>query len=96
MQQNETIRTTKRNSEDKKALIHRLNRINGQIRGITKMIEEDRYCEDILIQLSAVEQSVKSLASILLERHLTNCVKNDILEGKDESLNEVVHLFKRF
>ncbi len=96
MQQNETIRTTKRNSEDKKALIHRLNRINGQIRGITKMIEEDRYCEDILIQLSAVEQSVKSLASILLERHLKNCVKNDILEGKDESLNEVVHLFKRF
>ena len=90
MQQNETIRTTKRNSEDKKALIHRLNRINGQIRGITKM------SEDILIQLSAVEQSVKSLASILLERHLKNCVKNDILEGKDESLNEVVHLFKRF
>ena len=52
---------TKRNINEKKLIINRLNRISGQIKGISKMVEEDAYCNDLLIQLSAVEKSVKSL-----------------------------------
>ena len=71
-------KTTKRNEETKKQLTNRLNRIEGQIRGIKKMIEEDRYCNDVLIQLVAVESSVKSLSNQVLETHLLTCISNEI------------------
>lgn len=87
---------TKRNEETKKQLTNRLNRIEGQIRGIKKMIKEDRYCNDVLIQLSAVESSVKSLSNQVLENHLLTCISNEIEKGNLEVIDELISLFKRF
>lgn len=88
-----TIRT----NEDKKNLINRINRIIGSMEGVKKMIEDDRYCNDILIQLSAIESSIKSLSGILLEYHLTHCIKDAVQSGEsDSAIEEIVDLFKRF
>ncbi len=87
---------TIRNEADKKALTSRLNRIEGQIRGIRLMVDQDRYCDDILIQLSAVDKSIKSLANLMLDKHMKSCVKDNILNGNDEVLDEIIQLFKRF
>lgn len=87
---------TYRSEEDKKVLINRLNRIEGQIRGIANMILDDRYCDEILIQLSAIDKSIKSFANFMLDKHIKTCVKENILTGNDEVLDEVVDLFKRF
>ena len=88
-------KTTIRPETTKKDLISRLNRIEGQVRGISKMIEEDRYCGDVLIQLSAISSSIESLSLKILEKHLKHCVKNDVLEGHDEALDEFVDLIKK-
>ena len=85
-----------REEETKKQLIKHLNIINGQLNGVKQMIETDRYCEDVLIQLSAISSSVKSLASKILDEHLHTCVKENILKGNDEVLDEITSLFKRF
>ena len=90
------IKKTERSSEDKKLIISRLNRIRGQINGITKMIENDAYCNDVLIQLSAVKNSVKSLSSHILENHLYTCVSRDLENGELETIDELISLFKRF
>lgn len=87
---------TKRNINEKKLIINRLNRISGQIKGISKMVEEDAYCNDLLIQLSAVEKSVKSLSTHVLENHLYTCVPNDLENGDYETIDELISLFKRF
>lgn len=88
-----TIRTR----EDKKNLLNHLNRISGSIDGVKKMIEEDRYCNDILIQLSAIDSSIKSLSSKLLDYHLRHCIKDAIQnENSDSAIEEVLDLFKRF
>lgn len=87
---------TKRSKDEKKAIISRLNRINGQINGITKMIENDAYCNDVLIQLSAVKNSIKSLSSVILENHLCTCVARDLENGEFDSIDELISLFKRF
>ncbi len=87
---------TERSEEDKKILISRINRIEGQMRGIASMIENDRYCDDVLIQLSAIDKSIKSLANVLLEKHMKSCVKDNLLNGNDKVLDEIVDLFKRF
>ena len=80
----------------KKTINTRLNRIDGQIHGIKKMVKEDRYCDDILIQLSAVNKSIKSLANYILENHMYNCILSDIEKGNVEIVDEVVTLFRRF
>lgn len=87
---------TYRTEEDKKILINRLNRIEGQIRGISNMIQDDRYCDEILIQLSAIDKSIKSFANYMLDKHIKTCVKENILLGNDDVLDEIVDLFKRF
>lgn len=87
---------TKRNEKEKQLINNRLNRIEGQIRGIKKMIGEDAYCNDVLIQLSAIENSVKSLSNHILENHLYTCVTRDLENGKIETLDEIISLFKRF
>ena len=89
-------KTTKRSDDEKKLINNRLNRIEGQIRGIKKMIDEDAYCNDVLIQLSAIENSIKSLSNHVLENHLYSCVSTDLENGKIETLDEIVSLFKRF
>ena len=87
---------TKRSEDEKKLIIHRLNRISGQINGITKMVENDAYCNDILVQLSAVKNSVKSLSSHILENHLYTCVTRDLENGELDTIDELISLFKRF
>lgn len=87
---------TVRNEEEKKKIINRLNRIKGQIVGIEKMINSDVYCNDILIQVVAVEKSMKSLANFILENHLYKCVVDDLEKGNLEVIDELISLFKRF
>ena len=87
---------THRAENEKKLLNNRLNRIEGQIKGVKKMISEDAYCNDILVQLSAIENSVKSLSNLLLEKHLYTCIARDLENGKIDTIDEIVSLFKRF
>lgn len=85
---------TERNKEEKKQLLSRINRIDGQLDGIKKMIEEDKYCNDILIQIVAAEKSLKSLATLMFENHIYRCISDDI--KSEEVIDELVSLFKRF
>ena len=87
---------TKRSADEKKLIINRLNRISGQIKGINKMVENDAYCNDLLIQLSAVENSIKSLSTHVLESHLYNCVPRELENGDYDTIDELISLFKRF
>ena len=87
---------THRAENEKKLLNNRLNRIEGQIKGVKKMISEDAYCNDVLVQLSAIENSVKSLSNLLLEKHLYTCIARDLENGKIDTIDEIVSLFKRF
>ena len=87
---------TIRNEEENMLLYNRLNRIEGQIRGVRKMISDDAYCNDILIQLSAIENSVKSLSNQMLENHLYTCIARDMENGKFDTIDEIISLFKRF
>ena len=81
---------TLRNEEERKKLINRLNRIEGQIRGIKGMVENDAYCNDILIQSAAVNAAVNAFNRELLNNHIRGCVKRDILNGPDEVIDELV------
>lgn len=83
-------KTKKRDDEEYKKLINRLNRIEGQIRGIKGMVEKDAYCPDILIQVSAVNSALNSFNKELLTSHIKTCVANDIRDGKDETIDELV------
>ena len=87
---------TQRSNVEKKLITNRLNRIEGQIKGIKKMVQEDKYCNDILIQLSAIENSIKSLSNHILENHLYSCVTNDLEKGNLEIIDELIRLFKKF
>lgn len=83
-------KTTQRSDEQKKKLINRLSRIEGQIRGIKGMIESDAYCNDVLIQSAAVNAAVNAFNRELLSNHIHTCVVRDIREGKDEVVDELV------
>lgn len=87
---------TIRGENEKKLINNRINRIEGQLKGIKKMIESDTYCNDVLIQLSAVENSVKSLSNYILENHLYSCVTKDLENGNMEIIDELIGLFKKF
>ncbi|MCQ2772911.1 MAG: metal-sensing transcriptional repressor [Bacilli bacterium] len=91
-EQKKTLRT----EDTKKDLNNRISRIAGQMNGIKKMIEEDRYCGDIIIQLCAIDKSIKSIANELLQRHLHTCVARDVKNGNEEVLDEVMEMVKRF
>ena len=81
---------TASSEEEKKKLINRLKRIEGQIRGIIGMMENDAYCNDILIQSAAVNAAVNAFNKELLASHIRTCVARDIREGKDETIDELV------
>ena len=83
-------RHTDRSEADRKKLINRLKRIEGQIRGIIGMLENDAYCNDILIQSAAVNAAVNSFNKELLANNISTCVARDIREGKDETIDELV------
>lgn len=91
-----TARTKVRTEEEKKTLNARINRIIGQLGGIKKMVDEDRYCDDVLIQLSAVDKSIKSLANVILDAHMHTCLVENVKAGNVEVVDEIVDLFKRF
>ena len=88
-------KTKERSEKEYKSLIHRLNRIEGQIRGIKGMVEKDIYCIDILIQLAAVTAALNGFSRELLGNHIRTCVVNDIREGKDETVDELVALLSK-
>lgn len=83
-------KTTKRSEEERKKLINRLNRIEGQIRGIRKMVENDEYCADILVQSAAANAAINAFNKELLASHIKGCVARDIRAGKDETVDELV------
>ena len=83
-------RHTDRSEADRKKLINRLKRIEGQIRGIIGMLENDAYCNDILIQSAAVNAAVNSFNKELLANHIRTCVAEDIRQGKEETVEELV------
>lgn len=85
-----------RQNDKKNKLVNRMKRLIGQMNGITKMIEDDRYCDDILIQLSAVDKSIKSLANTILDEHIHTCLLESIKQEKYEVLDEITQLFRRF
>ena len=84
-----------RSPEEFKKLIHRLNRIEGQILGIRNMLENDAYCPDILIQSAAVNAAVNAFNKELLASHIRSCVANDIRAGHDEVIDELVSTMQK-
>lgn len=89
-------RVKNRSGDQKKQLSNRINRIIGQMNGVKNMIENDRYCDDVLIQLSAIDKAIKGLANIILNDHIHSCVVENVKEDHLEVLDEIVDLFKRF
>ncbi len=83
-------KTKKRSEEEYKSLINRLSRIEGQIRGLKGMVERDAYCPDILVQASAVSAALSAFNRELLSSHIKSCVVNDIREGNDETIDELL------
>lgn len=79
-----------RSEEEHKKLINRLSRIEGQVRGIKRMVEEDTYCIDILIQVAAANAALNSFNKELLSEHIRTCVTDDIRAGKDDTIDELV------
>ncbi|MDD2973044.1 MAG: metal-sensing transcriptional repressor [Lachnospiraceae bacterium] len=78
-----------------KDLIKRLNRIEGQIRGIRNMVEENRYCVDILTQVSAVSSALNAFNKVLLAEHIKSCVVEDIQSGQEEAVDELCALLQK-
>lgn len=83
-------KTKERSDKEYKDLVNRLNRIEGQVRGIKKMVESNTYCTDILIQVSAVNAALNSFNKVLLANHIRTCVAEDIKNGKEETIDELV------
>lgn len=80
----------KRSEQEFRDLVNRLNRIEGQVRGIRGMVEKDAYCIDILTQVAAVSAALNSFSKVLLGNHIRTCVSQDIREGKDETTEELI------
>lgn len=89
-------RHKERSDREYKDLIHRLNRIEGQIRGIRGMVEKGVYCTDILTQVAAVNSALGSFGRVLLADHIRTCVTQDIKDGKDETVEELLSILQKF
>ena len=88
-------KTKERGEKEYKDLINRLNRIEGQIRGIKGMVEQDCYCTDILMQVAAATAALNSFNKVLLSSHIRGCVADDIKNGKEESVDELVETLQK-
>lgn len=84
-----------RSPQEVKSLIHRLNRVEGQIRGIRGMVEKDVYCTDILMQVAAANAALNAFTRELLGNHIRTCVAQDIRDGKDETIDELVYTLQK-
>ena len=89
------VKHKQRDEQEKKALMTRLSRIEGQVRGIRAMVEDDRYCVDILTQVSAIQAALNGFNKELLARHIKTCVSEDIREGNEEAVDELCGLLKK-
>ncbi|WP_210116946.1 metal-sensing transcriptional repressor [Treponema parvum] len=87
---------TIRSEKTKKLLVSRLNRIAGQISGISRMIEKDSYCVDILIQTSAVQSALKSFSHEIIDRHVRSCVAESVRSGDDSAVDELINTMYKF
>lgn len=94
--ENANKKNTLRSEKQIKDVENRINRICGQLTGVKNMVKENRYCADVLIQLSAVSKAVKSLAVVIMDEHLKTCVVEKIQGGEVEVMNEICELFKKF
>ena len=83
-------RTKERDEKEYKDLMNRLRRIEGQMRGVEKMVENNAYCVDILTQVSAITAALNSFNKVLMANHIRTCVAEDIREGKDDTIDELV------
>ena len=90
------MRKKERSEEEKRALINRLSRIEGQIRGVRAMVEKDAYCPDILTQTSAVSAAINGFAKVLLSEHIRTCVAEDVRQGNDATLDELMNTLQRW
>ena len=84
-----------RQEKEKKDLMNRLKRIEGQVRGIQRMLEKDAYCTDIMVQVAAVNAALNSFNKVLLTNHLHTCVAENIREGNDEVIDELMGTLKK-
>lgn len=83
-------KTKERSEKEYKDLLNRLSRIEGQVRGIKGMVERDAYCTDILVQVAAINAALNSFNKVLLANHIKTCVCQDIRDGKEETVDELV------
>ena len=90
------IKTKVRDAEECKKLVNRLNRIEGQVRGVRGMVENDAWCIDILTQVTAINSALSSFSRELLASHIKGCVADGIRSGEDEVLDELVETLGRF
>lgn len=88
-------KTKLRSQEEYKSLINRLNRIEGQIRGIKGMVERNAYCTDIINQVAAANAALNAFNKELLENHIKTCVAQDIKNGREETVEELVETLKK-
>jgi len=89
--------STPRTEAEKEKTINRLKRIEGQVRGIQKMVEEDRYCVDILVQISAIQSALKNVGFVVTERHINHCVSDAIKQGEGaDTIEELMGVLKQF
>jgi DNA-binding FrmR family transcriptional regulator len=86
---------SKHSVDVQKSMLDRLSRVEGQIRGIKKMIENETYCDDVINQIEASRSALKSIEMVLLESHINNCVVDQIREGDQEVVGEILATFKR-
>ena len=88
-------RTKSRSEKQKEALITRLNRVEGQVRGIKGMIEKDAYCDDVLHQISAVQSAMKSISKLVLEGHMKSCLVQRVQSGDIEVVDELLDTIRK-
>ncbi|MGI6737709.1 MAG: metal-sensing transcriptional repressor [Anaerovoracaceae bacterium] len=88
-------KATPRDAAEKKRLVHRLNRLSGQISGIRRMIEEDRYCGDVLTQIAAAESALQNVGYLVLRSHMETCVVEAVRSGDTQIVDEAVDLMKK-
>lgn len=88
-------RHTPRSAEELRQLKNRLNRMVGQLNGISRMLDENRYCGDILIQISAVEKALQGFGYTVLKSHMENCVAEEVRNGNPDIMDETLELMKK-
>lgn len=92
----ECCKTKERSEIEKKTIITRINKIQGQLNGVKKMIIDDKYCNDVLVQLLAIEKATRSLSNLILDNHFHTCLISEIKKDNLEIVDEALDLLRRF